>query len=639
MVITDLTEQKNAELELNKHREHVEEMMKTRTNELRRSEDRLRIALEAADLGTWDMDLATGIAVHSLRNDQIFGYQELQPEWTFEIAARHVLPEDRTIIQEAHARAEETGELSFEARVRWPDGSIHWITPRGRVYYDSEGRAVRIIGVVADITERKQAEIRLKEVADKYSALFNTTSDGVSIHNLNGDILEVNDAYCRMSGYSRDELTHKPISKIEAVETPKEIANHIKKLIKIGGHDRFESRYRRKDGSVFDVDITALYLEKEGGRIAIFVRDISKRKQLENLLQMKSKEQQVILDSTQTMIFYKDKENHLLLVNKAFEDAMGLSKEQLEGKSIFNMYSKKQAEAFWRDDLEVIKSGKAKRGIIEPMETPQGTKIVQTDKIPYIDEQGNISGVIGFAIDITERKRIGDFSMALNHINEVIQSSLRTDEVLSNVLSESGKVLQCETAAISLRVGDRWRVSHVYGFPENVVGAEMFDTEEPHAILAAIEKRTIAINDTANDKRVNRDHMKKWDIRSVMVVPLMEGENVIGVIFFNHHKNVFNFQQSHIDFADKLAASLSLALQNIRLYQGLQEELKQRKQAEEEILSHMNELKAINEELARFNRAAVDRELRIIELKGQINELRAKAGEPARYPLDFEKEK
>jgi PAS domain S-box-containing protein len=119
-----------------------------------------------------------------------------------------------------------------------------------------------VLSSISDITERKQAEMQLEEVAKKYSALFNANSDGVWIHNLNGEIVEVNDAYCQMSGFSRGELTHMPISRIVAVKTPEEIADHIKRVTETDGHDRFESRHRRKDGSIFNVDVTVPFSRK-----------------------------------------------------------------------------------------------------------------------------------------------------------------------------------------------------------------------------------------------------------------------------------------------------------------------------------------------------------------------------------------
>ncbi|MGZ8995962.1 MAG: PAS domain S-box protein, partial [Rhodospirillales bacterium] len=125
---------------------------------LRESTDRLQLALDAAGLGTWDLDLTNDTAIRSLRHDQIFGYNEPQPEWGQAIAERHVLDDDKPVFRDGFVRAVETGMLSFEVRVRWPDGSIHWIAPLGRTYYDENGRAVRMAGVVADLTDRKHAE-------------------------------------------------------------------------------------------------------------------------------------------------------------------------------------------------------------------------------------------------------------------------------------------------------------------------------------------------------------------------------------------------------------------------------------------------------------------------------------------------
>jgi PAS domain S-box-containing protein len=138
--------------------------------------------------------------------------------------------------------------------------------------------------IFTDITAQKQAENELVRFAEKYATLFNTTSDGVYISTLGGVIQEVNDAYCQLSGYSRQELINMPVSHLEVTETPAEIAEHTQKVLNQKGHDRFESQHRRKDGSIFDVDITALYFDQDGGRIAIFVRDITERKQVEQAL-------------------------------------------------------------------------------------------------------------------------------------------------------------------------------------------------------------------------------------------------------------------------------------------------------------------------------------------------------------------
>jgi signal transduction histidine kinase/ActR/RegA family two-component response regulator len=105
----------------------------------------------------------------------MFGYPESQPEWSWHTAERHLLDEDKPLFHEAVARARESGVFSVEARVRWPDGSIHWIAPLGRVIYDTAGNPVRVAGVVADVTERREADDAIKTASrakDEFLAML-----------------------------------------------------------------------------------------------------------------------------------------------------------------------------------------------------------------------------------------------------------------------------------------------------------------------------------------------------------------------------------------------------------------------------------------------------------------------------------
>jgi two-component system, chemotaxis family, CheB/CheR fusion protein len=165
---------------------------------LQASEERLRAAIEAADLGTWDLDLSTGTSVsRSARHDAIFGYAEPQGEWGWQTALRHVLPEDRPVLEAAFARAMEAGVLACEVRVRRPDGSIRWIAPLGRAYPDpAAGPAERLVGVVTDITERKHAEAVLVQAAAA-NAFRVALTDALRA---SSDPLEVGAEACRALG-------------------------------------------------------------------------------------------------------------------------------------------------------------------------------------------------------------------------------------------------------------------------------------------------------------------------------------------------------------------------------------------------------------------------------------------------------
>jgi PAS domain S-box-containing protein len=136
------------------------------------------------------------------------------------------------------------------------------------------------------------------------------------------------------------------------------------------------------------------------------------RQELERLraenaeLKIRIQEYQTIFDSMPIMFWYKDTENRHLRVNRAAAELEGSSVEAIEGKLASDIYPKEQAEAYHKDDLEVINSGKPKLNIIEQHVSTitNETMWMQAGKVPYRDKDGNIVGIIVFAVDITEQK-------------------------------------------------------------------------------------------------------------------------------------------------------------------------------------------------------------------------------------------
>ena len=183
------------------------------------------------------------------------------------------------------------------------------------------------------------------------------------------------------------------------------------------------------------------------------------------------------------------------------------------------------------------------------------------------------------------------FSQALNEINQIIHSSLDIQQILALAISAASKAIQSDSAALSLRKDGRWLVSATYAMPEGTVGIEMNDDEERHAVLAIQTRRPVAISDTDNDERVNRAHMRKWGIRSVLVMPVILSGEAIGVLFFNYHHAMFEFQEAHLDFAMKLSAAISLAIQNTELYQNLKQDIARRERVEAALLESQERLK------------------------------------------------
>jgi PAS domain S-box-containing protein len=134
---------------------------------LRDRNARLHLALEAGQLGSWDLDLDTGNAERSLQHDQIFGYREPLPHWTYRTFLDHVVPEDRGAVDRSFRSAVAAGtSWHRECRIRRADGTIRWIEVHGSPVHDGAGQASRLLGIVGDITDRKKHEAALKAARD-----------------------------------------------------------------------------------------------------------------------------------------------------------------------------------------------------------------------------------------------------------------------------------------------------------------------------------------------------------------------------------------------------------------------------------------------------------------------------------------
>ncbi len=247
------------------------------------SEFRWRFAIEGSGDGLWDWEVPTSTVFFSARWKEMLGYAEDEIGNSLGEWETRIHPDDKAQAM-ADVQAHLDGTTPYyinEHRVRCKDGSWKWILDRGLVVRrDTAGKALRVIGTHSDVTERKQAADRLLASEKRSQTIIQTAQDGFWMTDLGGRLLEVNAAYCRMSGYSEKELLAMTIAELEATESRSEAQAHMQTIM-ARGSDRFETRHRRKDGSVFDVEANVQYQAVEGGRMVCFVTDITERKQIE----------------------------------------------------------------------------------------------------------------------------------------------------------------------------------------------------------------------------------------------------------------------------------------------------------------------------------------------------------------------
>jgi hypothetical protein len=165
----------------------------------------------------------------------------------------------------------------WECQFRRKDGSAIWVLLNAWRVCGADGRTLCYEGSIQDITERKRAEDALRNSAERRWTILHTAMDGFWVADAAGSLLEVNETYCRMSGYSEAELLAIGVPGVVAGETAGYVAAHLQRIM-ARGEDRFESRHRRKDGSVFDVEVSVQYRPLDGGQLVGFVRDITAAK-------------------------------------------------------------------------------------------------------------------------------------------------------------------------------------------------------------------------------------------------------------------------------------------------------------------------------------------------------------------------
>lgn len=164
-----------------------------------------------------------------------------------------------------------------------------------------------------------------------------------------------------------------------------------------------------------------------------------------------------------------------------------------------------------------------------------------------------------------ESARLGSVVAA---IDRVMHSSLKVDEVVEGALSEGAKAIEAGSAAVIGMEDGLWRVWYDWGFSPSIVGRTYTDQQNPHGVLSADTGRTLAIEDVLTDRRVDSETMRSHDLKSVVVAPLIVRGRPIAALHYNYHDAPHRFTAAEVDLVSKVASSLSLAIENSRLYES-----------------------------------------------------------------------
>jgi len=261
--------------------------------------------------------------------------------------------------------------------------------------------ALPLLFLVAVVSERKQSEKALRKSEEQHRTIIETAMDGFWLADIQGHLLDVNETYCRMSGYSEEELLTLHISDLEAVEKNDDIAARIQKII-TQGEDRFETRHRRKDGIIFDVEVSVQYRPADGARLVAFLRDITARKRAEDELRQYGH----IVSSAKDMLALTDKNFVYLAANPAYLQMFAKTPDEVIGRTVADVFGEAFFSTVIRPRAEQCLAGDMVRYQYWFEFPVAGRRYMDVAYFPYLGPDAGIRGVVVTARDITEHENL-----------------------------------------------------------------------------------------------------------------------------------------------------------------------------------------------------------------------------------------
>jgi PAS domain S-box-containing protein len=321
------------------------------------------------------------------------------------------------------------------------NGKRHWFEINA--YPTETGISV----FVRDITKRKQAEM-------EYQTIVGTAMDSFAIHDMQGHFLEVNEAYCQLVGYSRDELLDMLFEDVEVIEQAEDRAERIRRMVKETGHDRFEDRLRRKDGGTVDVDISVNYLPTDGGRFFVFLRDITERKQAEEALRQSEERYRSVLEQMEEAYFEVDIDGNFSFFNDATCRQLGYSREELMGMNYRDYTSEEDRQRINKAFRHVYQTGKPVKAFPAVRIRKDGEQLsTETSAFLLWNESGEIIGFRGVASNVTERKQAEE---ALRRSEQNLRDLIENSPLGIRIADKDGKTIYANRALL-----DMWGYSSV----------------------------------------------------------------------------------------------------------------------------------------------------------------------------------
>jgi len=374
--------------------------------ELIEANERLTAIYRAAAVPLIALDAEGLVRVWSPAAERLLGWTE------DEVLGRPApsIPPEETAFTQGAIRASLAGEGGGGVAVRplRKDGTrldgLLWTAP----LRDASGAPVGSLAAILDITERRRAEEAARASGEFAQAVLASMQDGLTVLDCNGVHVQVNDAFCKMTGFERHELIG--VGPPHPYWAPEEL-DGIQAAFRATLNGQFrdwELLFVRKTGERFPVIVSPSSAKDNDGKVVSYfatVKDIAERKRAEEALRESEARHQVLLDTLPQKVFCKDRDSRYLYANRPYAEDLGVSPEEIVGRTDDEFYPAELAGKYRADDRRIMAAGRTEE--LDETYVQEGReRTVHTVKTPVRDGEGNVQGILGIFWDVTEQRAL-----------------------------------------------------------------------------------------------------------------------------------------------------------------------------------------------------------------------------------------
>ena len=422
------------------------------------ADERFKLIARATNDVFWDWDLETNAAWRSEGASETFGYppDELVSDFNFWINRIH--PEDRDRVR-ASIQATVRSSREFwreEYRFLCKDGLYADVLDRGYVVRNAEGRPVRMLGALSNVSKQKVLETKLTEERNLYRALIDNYPDSIYVKDAQARKTLVNKANVRNMGLeSEAEVLGKTDFDLYTPEVAAKLFANDQKVLRGESIIDHEERLVTATGEVYWMLTTKVPWRDAAGNVIGIIgggRNITHQKETELKLTAERNLLRTVIENLPDCIYAKDSGARKTMANKADLKNFGLKSEaEVLGKTDFDFFPHDIAAAFFADDQAVLKTGEPVVNREEKVVRPDGEiRWLLTTKVPWRDAAGNIIGLVGIGRDITDKKHLEEQFLRAQRMESLGRLATGIAHDLNNILAP----ILISTALLRAKVQD-----------------------------------------------------------------------------------------------------------------------------------------------------------------------------------------